>query len=334
MRSRTLALSLVVALGGAVVVSSAPQQRGRGGRGAASGPPPAVETRHVAPAKQYVVNIHGKHFTNYAYGEAFWHKPAFYPVLSPNGVRVNREYPMVAGIPGETADHPHHTSLSFTYDETNGNNFWAATGGKGPRIEQTAARVEGNTLISDLLWKGADGSVIFEETKRVTFGGDANVYWMDHDLTLLASKVAVKMGDTKEGAFAFRVNDQLREQKSGGTGLYVNASGAETEANVWGKTSPWMALRGTITDAGGPKDVTIAIYAHPKGHNSPPYWHARGYGLFAVNPFGRRGYDPKAPERVTEVAVGQRLNMRFRVAVYTGKVDRARLDADYAAFSQ
>ena len=324
MTSRTLALSALVAVGGAVV-STAPQ---------ASAPQAtAVVIRHQAPAKQYVVTIDGKHFTNYAYGEAFYHKPAFYPVMSPNGVRVNREYPMVAGIPGESADHPHHTSLAFTYDETNGNNFWAATGGKGPRIEQTAARIEGSTLISDLLWKGGDGQVVFEETKRVTFGGNATMYWMDHDLTLHAPRVAVKMGDTKEGAFAFRVNDMLKEQK-GGTGRYINASGAETEANVWGKPSPWVALRGTITDAGGPKDVTIAILAHPKGHNSPPYWHARAYGLFAVNPFGRRGYDPKAPERVTEVAVGQRLNMRFRVAVYAGKVDKARLDQDYTAFSQ
>jgi hypothetical protein len=37
---------------------------------------------------------------------------------------------------------------------------------------------------------------------------------------------------------------------------------------------------------------------------------------------------------VTEVPVGGRLNMRFRVAVYAGKVDKARLDADYAAFSK
>ncbi len=325
MTSRTLAISALVAGGGAVV-STAPQAPAPQGAS-------AVVIRHQAPAKQYVVTIGGKHFTNYCYGEAFSHKPAFYPVMSPNGVRVNREYPMVAGIPGESADHPHHTSLTFTYDETNGNNFWAATGGKGPRIEQTAARIEGATLISDLLWKGGDGQVVFEETKRVTFCGDASMYWMDHDITLHAPKVPVKMGDTKEGAFAFRVHDMLKEQK-GGTGRYINASGAETEANVWGKPSPWVALRGTVTDPGGPKDVTIAILAHPKGHNSPPYWHARAYGLFAVNPFGRRGYDPQAPERITEVAVGQRLNMRFRVAIYTGKVDKARLDQDYAAFSQ
>ena len=311
------------------MVSSAPQ--GRQGKPAPD--PTGVSIRHVPAAKQFVVNIQGRHFTNYAYGEAFWHKPVFYPVMSPNGVRVNREYPMVAGLPGESADHPHHTSLFFTYDEVNGNNFWAASGGKGPRIEQTGARVEGSTLISDLLWKGADGQVIFEETRRVTFGGDASLFWMDHAITLRAPRVAVTMGDTKEGAFGLRVHDTLRETK-GGTGRYLNAEGQEGEAGVWGKPSPWVALRGTVPDAGGPKDVTIAILAHPAAHNSPPYWHARGYGLFAVNPFGRRGYDPKAPERVTQVGVGEQLALRFRVAVYSGKVEKPRLDQDYAAFSR
>jgi hypothetical protein len=327
MMPRTLALAALVVLGGVAVVSSAPQRR----QAQTPPDPSGVSIRHVPAAKQYVVNIQGKHFTNYAYGEAFWHKPVFYPVMSPNGTRVNREYPMVAGLPGETADHPHHTSLFFTYDEVNGNNFWAASGGgKGPRIEHTGARVEGATLIADLLWKGADGQVIFEETRRVTFGGDADRFWMDHAITLRAPQVAVTMGDTKEGAFGLRVHDALRESK-GGSGRYINAEGA---AGVWGKPSPWVALRGTVPDAGGPKDVTVAIFAHPKAHNSPPYWHARGYGLFAVNPFGRRGYDPKAPERVTRVGVGEQLALRFLVAVYSGKVEKARLDQDYAAFSR
>jgi hypothetical protein len=328
MMPRPLALAALVVLGGAVL-SSAPQR----GQAPQTSEVDGVAIRHVPAAKQYVVNIRGKHFTNYAYGEAFWHKPVFYPVMSPNGVRVNREFPMVAGLPGETADHPHHTSLFFTYDETNGNNFWAASGGSGPRIEQTGARLEGATLVADLLWKGADGQVVFEETRRVTFGGDEQVYWMDHAITLRAPRVPVTMGDTKEGAFGLRVHDALRETK-GGTGRYINAEGQEMEAGVWGKPSPWVALRGTVPDGSGPKDVTVAIFAHPKAHNSPPYWHARGYGLFAVNPFGRRGYDPKAPERVTRVGVGEQLALRFRVLVYTGKVDKTRLDQDFATFSR
>ena len=319
MKPLTLALSALVAIGGAAVASA----------------PAALDVaiRNDVAAKQYVVTIGGKHFTNYCYGDTYFHKPVFYPVISPNGARVNREYPMVAGLPGESADHPHHQSLTFTYDETNGNNFWAATGGKGPRIQQTVARVEGQTLVSDLLWKGGDGLVVLEETKRVTFGGDADIYWMDHAITLRAPRVAVSMGDTKEGAFGLRLNDTLKEQK-GGSGRYINAAGLETEANVWGKPSPWVAIRGSVTDAGGAKDVTVAIFAHPKAHNSPPYWHARAYGLFAVNPFGRKGYDPTAPERITRLGVGEQLSLRFRVVVYAGKVDKARLDGDYAAFSK
>ena len=73
--------------------------------------PADVQVRQDAAAKQYVVTIGGKPFTTYRHGEEFPDKPVFYPVMSPNGARVNREYPMVAKVPGESADHPHHQSI-------------------------------------------------------------------------------------------------------------------------------------------------------------------------------------------------------------------------------
>ena len=54
-----------------------------------------------------------------------------------NGARVNREYPMVEKVPGESSDHPHHQSLFFTYDEVNGTNFWNPER-TGRRIQQRA----------------------------------------------------------------------------------------------------------------------------------------------------------------------------------------------------
>jgi hypothetical protein len=321
MTPRTLAFAALIALGG-VAVSSAPQSS-------------TVAIRHEAAKQEYVVTIGGKPFTTYAYGDVHYHKPIFYPVISPNGARVNREYPMVQKVAGETADHPHHMSLFFTHDEVNGINFWGVSTGKGQRIQQRAARVDGSTLTADLLWKDAEGQTIFEETRRVTFGGASDISWMDHEITLRAPRVAVSIGDTKEGSFGLRLHDTLKETK-GGTGRYINAEGAETEANVWGKKSPWVAIRGTVTDSAGPKDVTVAIMAHPSGHNSPPFWHARAYGLFAVNPFGQRAFDqskpPTAPERITRVAVGEQIRMKFRVAVYSGKVEKTRLDGDFTAF--
>jgi hypothetical protein len=291
---------------------------------------PNVRIQHDTAKKQYAVSIGGRPFTVWRYGDEFPDKPVFYPVLSPNGARVNREYPMVENVPGESADHPHHQSLFFTYDQVNGTNFWNAER-TGRRIQQREARVEAATLTAMLDWKDKGGAVVLEETKRVAFGGGPDVFWLDHDSTLRAA-VPVTMGDTKEGAFGIRLNDTLKE--AGGSGRYLNAEGLETEKGVWGKTSPWVAIRGTVSSDGAPRDVTVAIFAHPASLNSPPYWHARAYGLFAVNPFARQGYDPSQPERITRLKVGDSVRVRLRLGVYASKVDKARLDGDFAAFAR
>lgn len=291
----------------------------------------AVRIRPDAAKHQFAVEIGGKPFTAYCYGPEFADKPVFYPVVSPNGARVNREFPMVPGVAGETTDHPHHQSAFFAYDETNGINFWNPDK-SGRRILHKDAKVDGSTLTAQTSWRDPKDQVVLDELKRVTFGGAADVFWMDHDITLTASNVPVTMGDTKEGAFAIRLNDTLKE--AGGSGRYINAEGRETAANVWGKTSAWVAIRGAVKDKDGDKDVTVAIFADPKSFNSPPYWHARDYGLFAANPFGRNGYDPSQPKRITTLKVGDTVHLRYRLAVYSAKVSKDRLDADYAGFAK
>jgi hypothetical protein len=287
----------------------------------------AVVISHDEANAAYNVTVGGKAFTSYRYGKEFPDKPVFYPVMSPNGARVNREYPMVKGVAGESSDHPHHQSLFFTYDEVNGTNFWNPEQ-TGRRIEHERTSVAGNRLTSQLNWKDKDGQTILRETKVVTFGGGGDVFLMYHDITLRAA-VPVRMGDTKEGAFGLRLNDTLKE--NGGTGRYINAEGMETAAKVWGGVSPWVAIRGKVE---GDKPVTVAMFAHRLGFNYPPYWHARDYGLFAANPFGRRGYQPTAPERITTLAADEEITLRFCVAVYEGNVDKARLDKDFTDYSR
>jgi len=315
MRPRFLALPALLAIAYLAAASTAAQS--------------TVQIRPDAAKKQFAVSIGGKPFTTYLYGEEYPDKPFFYPVVSPNGARVNREFPMVKDVPGESNDHPHHQSVFFTYDEVNGIHFWNPDT-SGRRIVHREARVDGNALVVLLDWKDKAGSVVLEESKRVTFGGAADLFWMDHDITLTA-KIPVTFGDTKEGAFGIRLNDTLKE--AGGSGHYINAEGLGGE-DVWGKTSPWVAIRGAVKDAAGAKDVTVAIFAHPSGLNFPPYWHARDYGLFAANPFGRKGYDPKAPERTMALAAGQSTHLRFRLSVYAGNVEKTRLDQDFAGASK
>jgi hypothetical protein len=311
-----LALSVV----GLVVMASA------GPSGTQS--PPTVVIRHDETARRFDVTIGGRGFTSYRYGPEFKDKPVFYPVVAPNGARINREYPMVTGVAGESADHPHHQSLFFTYDEVNGTNFWNPEA-SSRHIAHVSASASGATLAARLAWTDKHGVVVLDETKRVTFGGGADVSWLDHESTLAASNVPVTMGDTKEGAFGLRLNDALKE--AGGSGRYINAEGLETAANVWGKASSWVAIRGSVKESSGSRDVTVAIFAPAAGANFPPYWHARDYGLFAANPFGRKAYDGKAAERITRLAVGDRVTTRFRVAVYSGQVSKERLDRDFAA---
>src|SRR6185436_10190710 len=217
-----------------------------------------VRIRPDAAKKQYLIEIAGKPFTAYCYGPEFADKPVFYPVMSPNGARVNREFPMVKDVAGESNDHPHHQSVFFAYDEVNGIHFWNPDT-SGRRIVHRDAKVEGNALVVQLDWKDKAGNVVLEETKRVTFGGAADLFWMDHDITLTA-KIPVTFGDTKEGAFGIRLNDTLKE--AGGSGHYINAEGLEG-GKVWGITSAWVAIRGAVKDAAGDKDVTVAIFAHP-----------------------------------------------------------------------
>lgn len=297
--------------------------------GAPAQSPSTVTITHDTVNAQYAVTVGGRRFTRYRYGAEFAEKPVFHPVNAPNGARVNREYPMVPGLPGETADHPHHQSMFFTYDEVNGTNFWNPDKANiGRRVEHLGAEVQGNTLVARLAWKDKDGRVVLDELKRVTFGGDSDVFWMDHDLTLIASNGPVTMGDTKEGMFAIRLNDTLKE--AGGSGRYINAEGLETAASVWGKRSAWVAIRGTVADAVQTRPVTVAIFAHADGARFPPFWHARDYGLFSANPLGQHAFDPALPENITRLAQGDQLRLRFRLAVYDGEVSKARLDRDYA----
>ena len=67
-----------------------------------------------------------RHIATYLYDSVLL-KPILYPVHSPSGIRIQRQYPLSI-VDGESHDHPHHAGLFFTYGtegEVNGNNFWA-----------------------------------------------------------------------------------------------------------------------------------------------------------------------------------------------------------------
>jgi hypothetical protein len=206
---------------------------------------------------------------------------------------------MVAGVPGESDDHPHHRGLWFSHDQVNGINFWANAEGaanRGDIVLKSVGALEGDALSAEFDWQGQDGKALLTESRTVRFAQDGDVRTMDFDLTLTANDAAVRFGDTKEGTFAVRLVDSMREQALGGgpgAGVIVNAEGVKGEAQVWGKPSPWVDYSGPIGD----KTYGIAIFDHPSNPKHPTYWHVRAYGLFAANIFGERLFSDHGTDR-------------------------------------
>jgi Family of unknown function (DUF6807) len=285
----------------------------------------AVELKSNQDNDSVEVWIGGDLFTSYRYGGEFTRKPVFYPVIAPNGVMVNRELPQVRPEVAEEQDHPHHESLFMGYGDVDSYDFWSNLNGE--KIEHRAVlnKKSGDQGLLEILldWNEPGGLTLIREIRRIVFGGSENCRWMDHDITLNAGKQSRVFMDTKEGLFAIRLADELKE--SDGTGRYINAYGWETAENVWGKRCPWVAIRGTVKGS----DVTVAIFDHPSTENFPSYWHARDYGLFSVNPFGRKDFVKGSTPLGKKLDANDSFHFRYRLLVYSGQVSKDRLDQDY-----
>ena len=151
-------------------------------------------------------------------------KPVFYPIATPNGIRVTRSWPLeknAAGDPiksGIADDHPHHKSLWFAH-EVNGLDFWTEKDGA---ILSEQIRVDKNKLIAKSNWTAKDKTVVCQDNTVYTFGQskigrevDGHVKsfranWIDAQIKMIASDTDLEFKDTKEGFFAIRTHPDLR----------------------------------------------------------------------------------------------------------------------------
>ena len=276
------------------------------------------------------IAVDGKPFTTLNFGTDVG-KPYLAPLRSASGKIVTRRYPMEK-VEGESRDHPHHRGLWFSYDDVNGIKFWENDPSyKNPNIGHIIARgAEWNdkagSLTTTFDWDPPNGHALLTEKRVMTFHGDQTLRIIDFDITLTAGQ-DVTFGDTKEGAFAIRLADELAEKR---TGKMVNAEGQETMKNVWGKRSNWVDYSGTVDG----EKLGIAIFDHPSNPRHPTYWHSRDYGLFALDPFGQKAFDPKAEESHWKVPAGQSVRFRWRVVIHPGDTQSAHIADLYKDFAE
>jgi hypothetical protein len=318
---------------------------------------PSVTVTHRAEARRVDVSIDGKPFTSYIY-PAFLQKPVLYPIRSARGALVTRGYPLDSR-PGERADHPHHVGHWFNYGDVNGYDFWghsdstpAANKARMGTIvhKEIVKATSGDTGVLAVRadWMIPDGSTLLREETRFVFSGSGGRRVIDRVTTWTATSQPVTFKDTKEGAFGIRVARALdhpskvaevvvgpggkgterRLDTAGITGRYLGSDG-KTGEDVWGTRGPWMGLTGIVDG----QSVTLAILDHPSNHGHPTYWHARGYGLFAANPLGRQGYDPKQAPASLTLKPGDSVTFRHRILVADGHLDRKQLEQEYNKFT-
>jgi hypothetical protein len=98
---------------------------------------------------------------------------------------------------------------------------------------------------------------------------------------------------------------------------------------VWGTRGRWCTLTGSKDN----KRTTIAIVDHPDNPGYPTYWHARGYGLFAANPLGRKIFNPTQPAFDYTINKGQSATFRYRVLLYSRAVTPDEMNHEADAFA-
>jgi hypothetical protein len=257
-------------------------------------------------------------------------KPSLFPVIAPGGAQVTRGYPIEPRA-GEEQDHPHHTSLWFAHGDVNGHDFW--TSPKGEKIvlvgDPEHAEKEGvGTASATFEWRAGNGAVVCTERRVMTFRADEHARSIDFDFTLTPGKDAVTFGDTKEGAFAMRVCEALRLKGPSAKGS-IRSSAGEKDAACWGKRAAWVEYAGPVEG----RHVSVAIFDHPENPRHPTWWHARDYGLFAANPFGKHDFE-QAPARSGDLTIkpGESLRLRYRVSIADRERDAGELKGIAASY--
>jgi hypothetical protein len=271
------------------------------------------------------VTVGGKHFTDYNFlAERF---PHFDPLIGPTGTNVMRNYPMRT-VEGEKTDHPHHRGLWFTHGDVNGHDFWSNKKGEKivhagfVAIDPKAGRF---TVSND--WRAGE-AVVCTDTRTFTFraapDGGAE---MDIAITIFAPNGEVAFNDTKEGSMAIRLATSLQVDPPG-AGRLVNSDGM-ADKDAWGRRAAWCDASGPL----GGSTVGIAILDHPSNPRHPTGWHARTYGLFAVNPFAIKSFKFSDKDEPFVIPAGKSATFRYRFIFHKGDAKDAGIDARFRAWA-
>lgn len=261
------------------------------------------------------VTIGGKFFTSYRFAEDEKY-PFFFPVNGPSGVSATSM---------RNGEYPHHSSLFFGCDKVNGGNYWqeglerGRIVSKGPVLESASGTL---IVITDTCdWTRPDAPQPIRDTRRIAISAPSpQLRQIDFSVTLEAL-IDVVIDKTNHSLFSVRMDPDLTPA-FGGT--MVNAEGNKGEKATFGKPSPWLACYGARD---GMTTEGLAILQHPGNHGFPSPWFTRDYGFLSPTPM----FWP-ADNKATRMARGEKLNLTYRVLVFSGSPESSKLAERYSEF--
>lgn len=296
--------------------------------------------------KQVNILFNNKLLTSYCYYDSS-RKPFLFPVNTLDGITVTRAYPFKM-LAGERTDHPHHTGIWLNYESVNGLDFWNNSTAIAVEKRNLYGTIVHKKLVSKKVkdkkasiavtasWIRPDKKVLLNEKTTFNFSVQGNNFIIDRITTLTATDTVVSFKDVKDGMFAMRVARELElpskeatnfvdnmgnvttvrsSDTAGVTGMYYSSEGLKGDS-VWGTKGKWVMLTGKKDG----KDITIGMIDHSSNIGYPAYWHARGYGLFAVNPLGRKVFSNGKEELNLTLKPQQSVTFRYRVIIHSGTV--------------
>ncbi|WP_423148548.1 PmoA family protein [Rubrolithibacter danxiaensis] len=305
------------------------------------------------------VIIDGRLFTSFLYPDTL-EKPILYPINTADNLTITRGFPIKTRT-GERTDHPHHQGMWFTYENVNSIDFWnnsyaipaekkSAYGWiRNTKIESIKNGSPKGSLTYTANWEKQDKTVLLKEKTILVFSGTANSRTIDRVTTLTAQKDTVHFYDAKDALLGLRVTKELElpsdkpeqfsdihgnittvsPKQNGATGNYLTSEG-KTGDDAWGTRANWCLLSGIINN----EPVSVAIIDNPANPGYPAYWHARGYGLFAVNPLGQKIFSNGKEVMNLTLQPGQSVTFRYRVLITSGKkITAEELNKEAAVFS-
>lgn len=254
------------------------------------------------------VTIGNKYFTSYIFSNDEKY-PFFYPVNGPvSGGSVTSM---------RNGEYPHHSSLFFGCDLVNGGNYWQEGLERG-RIISVNAQIQkqgGDTVLitDECIWSRPGAISPVKDTRKILITSpSATMSQIDVEI-VMEMLIDVTIKKTNHSLFSARMAADL-SVKNGGT--MINAEGAKSEKDTFGKSSPWIDFYGKRGDA----IEGLAIFQHPSNPWYPSPWFTRDYGFMSPTPM----YWP-ANETDTFMKKGTVLTLRYRVLVHSGDHNQAKI---------